>query len=99
MIDRYFPCDRVRRRLRLRGFGELFSDFALWLHDRGYAAETIRERVWGLEHFVAWLNRNKILLRDVDRQLVRSFLNDHLPNCDCPRPAPTGKQVDRKSVV
>lgn len=94
MIDQYFPCCRVRRRLRLRGFDELFSEYAEWLHERGYAAKTIRNYVWGVEHFAAWLSRKKLRLRDVDRQLVRSFLDDHLPNCDCPRPAPTGlKQV------
>lgn len=89
MIEQYFPCDRVRQRLQLRGYGELFSEFAQRLHERGYAFHTIRGYVWGVEHFVAWLNRKKLGLSDVDRQLVSSFIGNHLPNCRCPKPAVT----------
>lgn len=98
MIEKYFPCDVVRRRLRERGFGDLFEELVERLDQRGYSAGAIRNYVWGVEHFVAWLNREKLGLSDVNRPLIRKFLDRHLPNCKCPRPAPGGLPRVRPAV-
>jgi len=72
MIDRYFPCQRVRERIRSCGCGELLDEFAERLHRRGYASATIRGGVWAVEHFATWLNGQKLKLHDATKDHVRS---------------------------
>ncbi|MBM4092464.1 MAG: integrase [Planctomycetes bacterium] len=98
MIDRYFPCQRVRERIRSCGCGELLDEFAERLHRRGYASATIRGGVWAVEHFATWLNGQKLKLHDATKDHVRSFLGDHLPVCRCPPPAPVGMYQVRPAI-
>ena len=49
-----------------------------------YRPAVIKSYLSGVEHFVAWVGRCRAPLRTVDAALVRRFLTEHLPVCDCP---------------
>lgn len=51
-----------------------------------YADETTEHYLAGLAHLGLWMGLNHLSIGELDEALVTQFLDDHLPNCDCPRP-------------
>lgn len=90
MSDSLFRRAYYWDRLRANPLGELIEEFVARLRELGYSWLTVRGYVQALEHFTTWLTGERLCLDDVDKKLVRSFLDDHLPNCEYPKPAPTG---------
>ena len=86
MLDQLF-CPKVQARLFAHRDSEFFQQYANYLHDHGNARRTIQEYIWPVEHFCSWLVSERRCLHTVDERLVRTFLEEHLPNCSCPRPA------------
>jgi integrase/recombinase XerD len=89
MLDQVFDCPRVRSRLRAGLLGALLDEYATKLSARGHTRPSIRDCVWAVEHFGSWLHAQGLSLPTVNKDLVRSFLYEHLPKCRCPSPAPT----------
>jgi hypothetical protein len=52
----------------------------------GYARSTVRVYVCCVAHFAYWLCNRRIHLAQIDEAVVRMFLNEHLPGCNCPGP-------------
>jgi site-specific recombinase XerD len=94
MIERYFPSPRIQQRIRRNAHCAAIEGFVAYLADRGYKPTTIRNYVWPVEHFLRWLRSDMRRLESVDKVVIRTFLDNHLPRCRCPLPAP----VDRKHV-
>lgn len=90
MIDQYFPCARVCERIQRNASRNVLVELVAHLAERGYRRATIRGYVWAVEHFTAWLESQNRSLETVDKNLVRSFLGEHLPDCHCPSPSPVG---------
>jgi len=61
--------------------------FMLHLFDCGYASNTINNYLAGLTHFAHWLTLDNIDVKSIDEKLIQQFLNDHLPRCNCEKPA------------
>jgi integrase/recombinase XerD len=59
--------------------------YVQYLQDRGYASSTIDNYVHGVAHFGHWLTAQRIGIRQLDEQLIRAFLDQHLPVCRCAR--------------
>ena len=57
--------------------------YVQYLQDRGYAPSTIDSYVQGAAHFAHWLTSQSIGIGELDEQLIRSFLDRHLPTCRC----------------
>jgi integrase/recombinase XerD len=89
MLDAVFPRPQVRSRLRANRLGGFIDEFVAYLQTRGHARSTIRACLWAVEHFGSWLPAKGPIVQAVNRESVRSFLRDHLPECRCPSPAPT----------
>jgi len=51
-----------------------------------YADETSEHHLAGLAHLGLWMGLNHFRIEELNEALVTQFLDDHLPNCDCPRP-------------
>lgn len=88
MADSLFRRPYFWTRLHANPLGELIEEYVAHFRELGYAWLTIRERVQSLEHFGSWLRSRRLGPKAVNRQLVRSFIREHLPRCHCPRPAP-----------
>jgi site-specific recombinase XerD len=56
------------------------------LVDRHYAASTVRMYVYGVAHFAHWARGHQIDLRHLADEVVRRFIDEHLPHCTCPSP-------------
>jgi len=89
MSDSLFRRAYYWDRLRANPLGELIEELVARLRELGYSWLTVRGYAQALEHFTTWLIGEGLCLNDVDKELVRSFLYDHLSNCRCPKPAPT----------
>ncbi|WP_024298894.1 site-specific integrase [Methylomicrobium lacus] len=61
--------------------------FMLRLFDCRYAFNTINNYLAGLTHFAHWLTESHIDVKTIDERLIQRFLDDHLPNCCCEKPA------------
>src|ERR1035437_1547639 len=57
-----------------------------YLQQQQYCPSTIRAYLRGIENFAGWLTRRRILLRALDKSLMRQFVLEHLPMCRCPDP-------------
>ena len=60
--------------------------FTHFLTERRYAGVTVSTYLGCLAHFARWTNHCGTDIHDVNKVVVSSFLNDHLPVCDCARP-------------
>ena len=57
-----------------------------YLTECRYADETSEHHLAGLAHLGLWMGLNHFRNEELNEALVTQFLDDHLPNCDCPRP-------------
>ena len=57
-----------------------------YLRKHGYSSRTIQAYLHDVGHFARWLTKSPLPLHRVDEGLVRRFLAEHLPNCECPLP-------------
>jgi integrase/recombinase XerC len=57
-----------------------------YLTECRYADETAEHYLAGLAHLGLWMGLNHLRIEELDENVVTQFLDDHLPNCDCPRP-------------
>ena len=57
-----------------------------YLTECRYADETSEHHLAGLAHLGLWMRLNHFRIEDINEALVTQFLDEHLPNCDCPRP-------------
>jgi len=62
------------------------DDFSDYLRRGRYATSTTKCYVACIAHFAHWMSQCSLSLRLLDEDMVKQFLDDHLPNCDCPRP-------------
>jgi len=62
---------------------------AIMLHllDCRYASNTIDNYLAGLTHFAHWVVLINIDIKSIDEKLIQCFLDNHLPNCCCEKPA------------
>lgn len=51
-----------------------------------YSDETTEHYLAGLAHLGLWMGLNHLSIGEFDETGVTQFLDEHLPNCDCPRP-------------
>jgi site-specific recombinase XerD len=67
---------------------ESFVDaFMLHLLDCRYASNTVDNYLAGLAHFAHWITQCNFDVKSIDEKLIQQFLNDHLPRCNCEKPA------------
>jgi len=60
--------------------------FTHYLSERRYAPHTIKTYLGCVAHFVRWTSQCRQDVYRIDEDMVRRFLEDHLPQCDCARP-------------
>lgn len=89
MLDQFFHKPHVFARLSTNPLRDYFPAFVAHLHSRGHGPLLIQLYTQVLEHFGRWVGTQQLSMEAVDQQLVRRFLQSHLPQCRCPTPAPT----------
>ena len=60
--------------------------FTRYLCERRHAPNTIQNYLGCLAHFGRWMSQCELSIECIGEELVRRFLDDHLPQCDCARP-------------
>jgi len=76
----------TQRWLRNSPITPYVSIYLDYLNECRYADETSEHHLAGLAHLGLWMGRNHFRIEELNEALVTQFLDDHLPNCDCPRP-------------
>jgi integrase/recombinase XerD len=89
MLDYVFRRPSVRDRIRANPLGGWLPDYITYLDARGHLPKIIQLYVRAVEHFGSWLASERLAPDDLTRATIRSFLDNHLPACRCPAPAPT----------
>ena len=72
--------------------------FTRYLCERHHASKTIPKYLGCLAHFGRWMNQCQLNIECIDEELVRRFLDDHLPGCDCARPV-CRNRVDLRAAL
>jgi integrase/recombinase XerC len=60
--------------------------FTRYLCERRHAPNTIQNYLGCLAHFGRWMSQCELSIECIGEELVRRFLDDHLPQCDCALP-------------
>jgi site-specific recombinase XerD len=82
------------RRLHLRPVDWLLDSqlapyvdaFTQYLSERRYAPHTIDSNLGCVAHFGRWMSQCRLDIHRIDEDVVRRFLDNHLPRCECARP-------------
>ena len=57
-----------------------------YLSERRYSPQTVDTYLGCIAHFAHWMSDHRLRVHRLDEGVVRRFLDEHLPSCDCPRP-------------
>lgn len=63
------------------------APYRKWLEERGYAPGTSRAYILCLTHFANWATELGLTCEALSCSIITQFIDEHLPICDCPRPA------------
>ena len=86
MLEYYFKRPRIQARIRANVLCKQIRKLICYMHDCGYQPGTIQRYIPNAEHFGMWLKANGIKVTSVNKDTIKSFLNEHLPNCRCDLP-------------
>ena len=75
MIECYFKNHEVAERLRGSVLGPQLDTFASVVSDLGYSHATIRTQLHLLAGLVRWIQKNEIVISDIDEHITNRFLN------------------------
>jgi integrase/recombinase XerD len=98
MIEKLFPRAFMRRRMAASHLGIILFEFAVYLHDHGYAVKSLHQHLAIAEHFAYWMRAQSLRISALDEIVVKRFLHYHLPRCRCPKPAPKSKTHYRAAL-
>lgn len=87
MLKCCFRRARVRERIRANPLGPKLEQLAARLLERGYRRDTIQRHLQAAEHFGRCLGQAG-RSKTIDEPLIRRFLDEHLPRCQCRVPHP-----------
>ena len=76
-------CNNSSTQLIDSQFGPHVDTFTRYLTDRGCAENTLSRYLGALAHFAQWMSQINADIRQINEVVVSTFLNDHLPVCDC----------------
>jgi integrase len=65
-----------------------YQAYSTYLIGRGYSSWSVRKYLCSVAHFAHWLRKLRVELSQIDEALIRRFLDEHLPRCDCPLRTP-----------
>jgi site-specific recombinase XerD len=86
MLEYYFKRTRIQARIKANVLCKQIRKLICYMHDCGYQPGTIQKYILNAEHFGMWLKANGIKVSSVNKDTIKSFLNEHLPNCRCDLP-------------
>lgn len=81
--------------------GSPLTPYAIAYYDylalRRYSVETIEKHLASVAHLGHWMGQCHLPIGQLDEGVVTRFLDEHLPVCDCPRPA-FGSRTDLRAA-
>ena len=80
MLEYYFKRPRIQARIRANVLCKQIRKLICYMHDCGYQPGTIQRYILNAEHFGMWLKANGIMVSSVNKDTIKSFLNEHLPS-------------------
>lgn len=83
MLEYYFKRPRIQARIKANVLCKQIRKLICYMHDCGYQPQTIWMYISKVEHFGMWLKYNDIKVSSVNKDTIKSFLNEHLSNCHC----------------
>jgi len=79
-------------------YESVVNEFTSYLIDRGHTHSTRHAYLSALKHFVYWLTKESSEIGVIDSRSVRTFLYEHLPNCQCPPPVVKAQKTVRAAL-
>ena len=86
MSEYYYMQPHVQAQVKTNVLYKQINKLICSMHDCGYGPSTIKMRIHVVKHFGMWLKANGIKVKSVNKDMINSFLNEHLPNCHCDSP-------------
>lgn len=86
MLERVFRDPVLTGLIKTSGFNEPLNDLAAMLEGQRFSPRTIDEYLRTAGHFAHWLRSGMHSKSAITETSVDDFLNQHLPDCQCPVP-------------
>ena len=83
MLSKFFESQSRIKKLCDGPTGSLIESFARVLSEAAYASGTARRHLRAAEHFLYWIRRHGITVREANEQALMRFAN-HFSQCQCP---------------
>jgi integrase/recombinase XerD len=83
MLSKFFESQSRIKKLCDGPTGHLIESFARVLSEAAYANITARRHLRTAEHFLYWIRRHGIKVRETNEQVLMRFAN-HFSQCQCP---------------
>jgi site-specific recombinase XerD len=83
MLSKFFESQSRIKKLCDGPTGSLIESFARVLWEAAYASGTARRHLRAAEHFLYWIRRHGITVREANEQALMRFAN-HFSQCQCP---------------
>lgn len=74
------------------------APYLSWLEERGYSDGTSRAYLLCLAHFAKWATELGLTCDTLSATTITRFVDEHLPCCDCPRPAQRSRAQVRAAL-
>ena len=89
MFEQLVKMPHVIKRLQKSKFKDILDKYASYLIEKHYSKSSITKYRLALEHFICWLESKQFPpIRQITTILINKFINEHIPICQCPTPAP-----------
>ena len=75
-----------------------YQAYLSYLIGRGYSLWSVRKYLCSVAHLAYWLRKRRVKLSQIDEALIRHFLDEHLPRCDCPLRTPRCRNHIRSAL-
>lgn len=83
MIESFIHRSRTLHHYQSNPLHDGIEDLTAYLVDRGYTPSTIHLYIRAAAHFGRWLEQQRVEPASITESVVYSFLNEHLPTCQC----------------
>ncbi|MGR9108727.1 MAG: tyrosine-type recombinase/integrase [Gammaproteobacteria bacterium] len=81
------PHPTTQRWLRDCPLTPYVSGYFDYLIERRYSGRITQKYIEGVAHLGRWMSQCHLTIDQLDEEAINRFLDEHLPRCDCPRPA------------
>jgi integrase/recombinase XerC len=82
----YYSQQKTLRWLVDSALAPHIDAYVAYFESGRYPPNSIRRYLACISHFARWMKRKRLVISNINEDVIAEFLDDHLPHCDCLAP-------------